>query len=167
MAPVVKNEKGKFTKVHYEAEKREFTTSKPTSFMTAYGFSPSSEVYYYLSTFPYTLSTLSRIIKETLPSPAIERIWDLLREISKELKEIKEDLKELKEAVKPVAEEEIELHKIPKEEAKKKIFEYIKGHPGCLTGDIILNLGLDPDLVLEVLGELEREERVEGTEPPA
>ena len=56
--------------------------------------------------------------------------------------------------------DEITLKRVPFEEAKRLVFNYIKEHPGCYTGDIILNLGLDPDLVLEVLEALRREGKV-------
>ena len=56
----------------------------------------------------------------------------------------------------------IELKKIPLEEAKNKIYRYIKEHPGCLTSDIILNLKLDPNLVLEALSHLKREGYIKG-----
>lgn len=54
----------------------------------------------------------------------------------------------------------IELVTMPKEEAKQRILSYINSHVGCRTGEIVYNLGLDPDLVLECLKELESTQRV-------
>lgn len=56
----------------------------------------------------------------------------------------------------------IELVTIPKEEAKQRILSYINSHVGCRTGDIIYNLGLDPDLVIDSLKELESTKQVTG-----
>jgi len=58
-------------------------------------------------------------------------------------------------------EEMIELRQIPKEQAKELIYEYIKKNPGCWTSDIIIDLQLDPDLVLKVLEELKNEGKIE------
>ena len=56
----------------------------------------------------------------------------------------------------------IELRKLPIDEAKRLIFTHIKAHPGSRTSDLIIELGLDPDIVLEVLSQLKKEQRVEG-----
>ena len=61
-----------------------------------------------------------------------------------------------------MSEEEIVLKKIPFDQAKKLIYLYIRNHPGCLTGDIIVDLELDPDLVLEVLSYLKHEGIIRG-----
>jgi len=56
----------------------------------------------------------------------------------------------------------IELREIPLKKVKEEIYRYIKEHPGCRTSDIIINLELDPDLVLKALSELRHEDRVEA-----
>jgi len=58
----------------------------------------------------------------------------------------------------------IDLAKIPKDEAEKRILSYINSHVGCRTGDIIYDLGLDPDLVIDSLRELELAKRIAGKE---
>jgi len=58
----------------------------------------------------------------------------------------------------------VKLKKISLEEAKSRIYRYIKEHPGCRTSDIIMDLELDPDVVLKALSQLQREDRVEGRE---
>ena len=54
--------------------------------------------------------------------------------------------------------DEINPRNIPREVAKTEIHEFINKHPGCKTSDIILNLNLDPPLVMEILKELKQEE---------
>lgn len=56
----------------------------------------------------------------------------------------------------------IELRKLPIDEAKRLIYAHIKEHPGSRTSDLIIELGIDPDIVLEVLSQLKKEQRVEG-----
>ena len=56
----------------------------------------------------------------------------------------------------------IELRKVPIEEAKDLIYAFIKKHPGSRTSDLIIELELDPDIVLEVLAQLKKEQKVEG-----
>jgi hypothetical protein len=48
------------------------------------------------------------------------------------------------------------------EEAKKLVFEYIKSHPGAKTSDLIIELCIDPEIVLEALKLLGAEDKVEG-----
>ena len=55
----------------------------------------------------------------------------------------------------------VELKTIPLAEAKSKVLEYVKKHPGCWTSDIVVNLGIDVDLVLKALEELKNEHKVE------
>jgi hypothetical protein len=56
----------------------------------------------------------------------------------------------------------IELRKLPIDEAKRLIYAHIKEHPGSRTSDLIIELELDPDIVLEVLSQLKKEQKVEG-----
>ena len=56
----------------------------------------------------------------------------------------------------------IELRRIPIEEAKLSIHSYIKTHPGARTSDLIIELALDPDIVIEALSQLRAEQKVEG-----
>ena len=50
--------------------------------------------------------------------------------------------------------EEINLRTINRDEAKKQVQEYVMANVGCKTSDIIMNLELDPVLVMEILKEL-------------
>lgn len=50
---------------------------------------------------------------------------------------------------------------VPPEEARKLVLEYLKKHQECMTNDITRDLELDQVLVLKVLGELEKEEKIE------
>jgi hypothetical protein len=56
----------------------------------------------------------------------------------------------------------VELRKVPLEEAKHIIHEYLKKHPGARTSDLIIELTLEPDLVIEALSQLRCEGKVEG-----
>lgn len=56
----------------------------------------------------------------------------------------------------------IELRKVSLEEAKRLIYTYIKKHPGSRTSELIIELALDPDIVVEVLSQLKSEQRIEG-----
>jgi hypothetical protein len=56
----------------------------------------------------------------------------------------------------------IELRQVPIEEAKHLIHKYIKEHPGARTTDLILDLALDPEIVIEALSQLRCEGKVEG-----
>jgi len=55
-----------------------------------------------------------------------------------------------------------ELRVIPEEQAIIQVEAYIVDHQGALTSDIICDLGLDPDLVLQVLDRLQQDKRVRG-----
>lgn len=61
-----------------------------------------------------------------------------------------------------VLEEVVELVSVPRENAITLIKSYIDSHQGCRTGDIIYDLGLNPDLVLGVLRELEERGDIRG-----
>ncbi|MFX1512117.1 MAG: hypothetical protein ACFFCQ_05990, partial [Promethearchaeota archaeon] len=54
----------------------------------------------------------------------------------------------------------IELRVIPISEAKPLILDYIKEHPGCLTSELVLELGLDEVVVLDTLQQLQKEGRI-------
>ncbi len=57
----------------------------------------------------------------------------------------------------------VELEReISLEEAKRLVFEYIKAHPGAKTSDLIIELCIDPDIILEALKLLGAEDKVEG-----
>jgi len=55
----------------------------------------------------------------------------------------------------------VELKTIPLAEAKSKVLEYVRKHPGCWTSDIVVDLGIDVDVVLRALEELKNERKVE------
>ena len=56
----------------------------------------------------------------------------------------------------------VELRKVPIEEAKRLIHQYLKEHPGSRTSDLIIELALEPDIVIETLSQLRNEGKVEG-----
>lgn len=56
----------------------------------------------------------------------------------------------------------VELKKLPIEEAKRLIHRYLQGHPGSRTSDLIIELALEPDIVVEALSQLRCEGKVEG-----
>lgn len=56
----------------------------------------------------------------------------------------------------------IELREIPTDEAKKLIHQYVRENEDCRTSQIIIDLALDPDLVIEALHQLSSEGRLEG-----
>lgn len=56
------------------------------------------------------------------------------------------------------------LRKISKKKATSLIQNYIKNNPGCRTSDIIYDLEIDPDIVLEILHELETNNLIQGEE---
>jgi len=58
--------------------------------------------------------------------------------------------------------QEIELRVLPIPQAKDLIKKYVDENPGCLTSDIIINLGLEPRNVLEAISQLQREEKLRG-----
>lgn len=71
--------------------------------------------------------------------------------------------KELKGTFKLDADTEfIELKDVPIDEAKKTIHAFLIENPGSRTSDIILKLGIDPDIVLDALSQLRCEDKVEG-----
>jgi len=107
---------------------------------------------------PEMLAKIEQLVEDCVEKKLPKVVRRYLNEIDLE-KIIEEKVKEVLSA----EEEEIELRVIPREEAIKKIKSYIDANPGCLTGDIIYDLGLDPDLVLSVLDELKRKGLVRGT----
>lgn len=56
----------------------------------------------------------------------------------------------------------VQLRKVPIEEAKRMIHEYLKLHQGSRTSDLIIELALEPDIVIEALSQLRCENKVEG-----
>jgi len=56
----------------------------------------------------------------------------------------------------------VELKKIPIEDAKRLIHQYLREHPGSRTSDLIIELALEPDIVIEALYQLRCEGKVEG-----
>lgn len=50
---------------------------------------------------------------------------------------------------------------VPLEEARRLVLKYLKKHQECMTNDIIRDLQLDRVLVLKVLDELEKEDKIE------
>jgi hypothetical protein len=55
----------------------------------------------------------------------------------------------------------VELRKIPIEEARRIIHQYVKEHPGARTSDLIIELALEPDVVIQALSQLRREGKIE------
>ena len=53
------------------------------------------------------------------------------------------------------------------EEVTKQVFDYITAHPGARTSDLIIELSLDPDLIVEALDKLSNGDRIEGKDVKA
>lgn len=103
---------------------------------------------------------------EHRPVPlTLEDYYNNQKQLEEEyLKPIKEFISESSEVLLTHSDnsDEIELRKIPKNEAIELIKAYIVKHLGCRTSDIIYDLTLDPDLVMECLNELEEKKKVVG-----
>lgn len=70
---------------------------------------------------------------------------------------LEEELKKLKTKYEGESEiQEVRLRSLPYDEAIQLIQKYIDENPGCHTSDIILNLEIDPDLVLEIIRNLQQ-----------
>lgn len=54
------------------------------------------------------------------------------------------------------------LRKVPKDEAKATIKNYVLTHPGRLTSQIIEDLRFDPEIVMEALKELTEKGEIKG-----
>jgi hypothetical protein len=106
---------------------------------------------------PEMLAKIEQLVEDCVEKKLPEVVRKCLNEPDLE-KIIEEKVREILGA----EEAEIELKVIPREEAIKKIKSYIDTHPDCLTGDIIYDLGLDPDLVLSVLDELKKKGLIRG-----
>jgi len=59
-------------------------------------------------------------------------------------------------------EREIELRETPIEEAVNKVKEYVRAHPGCKTSDIVVALSIAPEIVVQALSILEKQDEIEG-----
>jgi|Deesub1362A_J573_1020465.scaffolds.fasta_scaffold00834_20 DNA-binding MarR family transcriptional regulator len=80
--------------------------------------------------------------------------------ILKKLEHLKREIEELEDLIE--SDEELIFKEMSEDEARKLVLDYIEKHPGCLTSEIIENLGLDPLLVGKILKQLEEEGEVEG-----
>ncbi|RLI77343.1 hypothetical protein DRP04_11555 [Archaeoglobales archaeon] len=114
---------------------------------------------------------IEKLYEEDLPNIFEKYITDWLKSgetmkaLLLKLKEIEGRIERIEEMLREQEEQSIEFKELPKEEALKLIREYVKSHPGCLTSEIIEELGLDPAIVIEVLKELEERGEVESREP--
>jgi len=98
----------------------------------------------------------------------INQIHDLRHEFYESIRELLERIDRIERKIAEHEKREIvevEFRRIPKDEAKKLIKEYIKNNPGCFTSEIIEALHLDPKLVIEILHELEEKGEVLSREP--
>ena len=101
-----------------------------------------------------------------LPREFSEKLF----KIEKSIEELKTEIRELREMIErrlsemEGEEEVVVLQRVPEDEAKKVVLELIKKKPGVRTSDIIIELGLEPELVLKILDELEKEGKVKGEE---
>lgn len=118
---------------------------------------PPLEITYGLKPSPEMLAKIHEIIEEYCERELEEVVQKILAE-----KLEKVVRKCLEEKEKHIETEVVELKKIPEKEAVELIKSYIDNHAGCLTSDIIFDLKLAPDLVLKVLGKLEKEKKVRG-----
>lgn len=96
-----------------------------------------------------------------------EELHDLKHVFNRRLVEIYDEMNRLRKRVAQLedvhlSEEIVPLEVIPENEAKTRIKEYIDAHPGALTSEIIVELGLDPDLVLQSLNTLQKEKKIQS-----
>jgi hypothetical protein len=56
----------------------------------------------------------------------------------------------------------VELRKLPIIEAKRLVYDYLQNHQGARTSDLIIELALEPDIVIDALSQLRCEGKVEG-----
>jgi ribosomal protein S25 len=54
----------------------------------------------------------------------------------------------------------LHLKIMDREEAKRKVHQFINKNPGCRTSQIIEKLGIDPELAVRILKELKEEDSV-------
>lgn len=106
-------------------------------------------------------------IRKLLDSSKLE----ILRAIDSRFRALKEDqciifeeIRKLREEVEKLKEPEITFERISQEEAERRILDFVRKRPGCKTSEIIEVLGIDPEIVISVLGKLEREGKIEGRE---
>ncbi len=105
-----------------------------------------------------------KVIREldTYYRKELNHLRDYVFELEKIIFELKRELDLLKSELKQ--ENVLEFRKISKDAAKELIRDYVLKNPGCLTSEIIENLKLDPELVVQILKELEEEGVIEGRE---
>ncbi|MCS7365182.1 MAG: hypothetical protein NDF54_07090 [archaeon GB-1867-035] len=106
-----------------------------------------------------SIKELLFILKDNVISTFLDEI-DLIQRKLRQLEE-RIELLEIKYEKKKI-EEKMFFRRIPKNEAKSLIKEYISKNPGCLTSEIIEDLRLAPELVIKILQELEREGEIEA-----
>lgn len=58
----------------------------------------------------------------------------------------------------------IEIEEMTKEEAKERIEKYLEKNENVGTGELMINLGIDLEVLIEALDELEKEEKIEARE---
>lgn len=106
----------------------------------------------------------------TLPEELVERVRRIVRSPLGEGYRGLADF--IAEAVREKLEEKGEmpiasLEEIPLKEARSRITQYLKHHPGVhYPSDIAYNLGLDPEQVFEIVKTLTAEGTVEEIEKP-
>lgn len=104
-------------------------------------------------------------IKQTIEAKHVQKIFPEIDLLKERVRFLEDRLLMLENIVVENEQEEpreIELNVVPEHEAASLIDKYIEDHPGCLTGDIIFDLELDPDLVLRILNKLEEEKEIRG-----
>ena len=84
---------------------------------------------------------------------------DLLKEVLMDyLRENPHILKDILNERLIADDEEINLRMVDRGLAKREIVDFIKSKPDCLTSDIIMQLRIDPSLVMEILKELKEQD---------
>ena len=91
------------------------------------------------------IHAIERLVRKNEVEKVESYFPDRIEDFEKELKELKSKSEAKSE------DQEIILKTIPRDEALKLIKKYIDKNPGCRTSDIIINLEIDPDLVLDVI----------------
>jgi hypothetical protein len=124
-------------------------SSEETEFQFVTGFKPSAKM----------LAKMHSLIEECVKECVDEKLEKALEKtLDKKLERIVKKYLKSKEKESEV----IELKKIPKKQARSLVKSYIDTHEGCRTSDIIYDLALDPELVLEVLQDLNKKKMIKG-----
>jgi Zn-finger domain-containing protein len=123
-----------------------------------------------LKDFEERLSRMEKSVSR-LSSGTIERFNEITAEIdfmNRKLKKIKNEIgktrfsEKIRKAEEEHVEEEMELIRIPVNDAKELVREFIESHPGSTFSEIFLGLKMEPDLVLKAVKDLAEKKEIRG-----